>query len=350
MQELKTTRQKRYSWFIGTDISRNKLDHAVMKGSTFLFHRETGNDVISIKEFIKELKDLPGFSLAKSIFCMENTGVYCNHLIEVLQKLKANIVREPSVHIMKRLGVLRGKTDKLDAIRIVEYAHKYREVLRLLKPRRKVIDHLAQLNTLRTRLVAYHKALRLPIQEESYFIKKKTSAENKRLCARSILSLQLDIIEVDKQIDLVIQNDVELKRLFEIIVSVRNVGRVTAIHLLITTNEFKSITDPKKFACYAGIAPFAIESGLKKPKRRVSQMANKKMKSLLHLCALQSMRFCPDLRPYYLKKTLEEGKAPMAVLNAIRYKIILRIFACINQNRLYVKSYCRGNDIIFINE
>ena len=35
---------KAYTYFIGIDISKNKLDYAVMQGKTFLFHIEADND------------------------------------------------------------------------------------------------------------------------------------------------------------------------------------------------------------------------------------------------------------------------------------------------------------------
>jgi len=31
----------------------------------------------------------------------------------------------------------------------------------------------------------------------------------------------------------------------------------------------------------------------------------------------------------------------MSVINAVRNKLILRIFACVNQNRPYEKNYCK---------
>lgn len=35
-----TTKPKQFKWFIGTDVSRNELDFAVMKGKKLLFHAE----------------------------------------------------------------------------------------------------------------------------------------------------------------------------------------------------------------------------------------------------------------------------------------------------------------------
>lgn len=72
---------KKFTYFIGIDVSRNELDYGVMQDKQFLFHRETKNDPIEIRSFIQELKALPKFTISKSVFCMEHTGIYCNHLL-----------------------------------------------------------------------------------------------------------------------------------------------------------------------------------------------------------------------------------------------------------------------------
>jgi len=121
----------------------------------------------------------------------------------------------------------------------------------------------------------------------------------------------------------------------KIITSIPAVGPVTALNIILTTNEFKNINNPKKFACYSGVAPFVKESGKFKGKPRVSHMANKKMKRLLHLCAMVAKKVVPEITAYYNRKT-GEGKNPMSVLNAIRNKLIARVFACVNKNSTYM--------------
>ena len=61
------------------------------------------------------------------------------------------------------------------------------------------------------------------------------------------------------------------------------ISQTTAAEMVLTTNEFKAITDPKQYACYAGVVPFEHSSGQYKGKAKVSQIANKQVKSLLHL-------------------------------------------------------------------
>ncbi|MDO1450251.1 hypothetical protein Q0590_28480 [Rhodocytophaga aerolata] len=45
-----------------------------------------------------------------------------------------------------------------------------------------------------------------------------------------------------------------------------------------------------------------------------------------------------ELQDYFLRK-VAEGKNKMAVINAVRNKLISRIFAVVKQNRKYEKNY-----------
>jgi transposase len=108
---------------------------------------------------------------------------------------------------------------------------------------------------------------------------------------------------------------------------------------IVTTNEFKNFTCPKKFACYAGVAPFEHTSGTSiKGRPRLSRKANMSMKALLHMAALVSMQYNEELRNFY-ERRVAEGKSKMSVLNMIRNKLIHRVFACVRDNRKYENSY-----------
>jgi transposase len=343
---MNSTKATIYTYFIGVDISRDKLDIAVMSGSVLLFHREIKNDPNDILIFIRDLKTLPKFVMTRAVFCMEATGIYCNPLLNTLKKFHANAVRENPLQILNSTGAIRGKNDKVDAIRIANYAYKNRHELKLKTPRRHPIEQLAHLSALRRRLVATVKALKTPLKEQQVFIPKNINKEVILLCNNSLVALANDIQAVNDAIAKVISDDDHIRRLNEIITSVPNVGAVTALQIIIATNELRDFNNPKKFACYAGIAPFGNESGTHKGKTRVSHLANKEIKALLHLCAIGAIRGNPEIKAYFVRKTQKEGKAKMLVVNAVRFKLVLRIFACLNQNRCYVKDYKRSDNSI----
>lgn len=338
---LKQDKDMEFTYFIGTDVSKNELDFAVMQGKNLLFHKEIENSPQAINTFIKELSKLPDFSLSKTIFCMEHTGIYNNHLLVYLHKKKANICLEAATQIKNSLGNIRGKNDKIDSIRIAEYAYKNREGLRLWLPKREVIQALAHLAATRSRLLGAQKLLKTPLMESKKFVSKSIRNQNLKICNRTLNSIEADIEKSEKAIDNIIAGDVELKRLFGLITSVDGIGKVTATQIIIATNEFKDINEPKKFACYSGVAPFTKDSGIFKGRARVSHMANKKIKTLLHMASIVAIQYNVDLKSYYERKVKEENKNKMSVINAVRNKLILRIFACVNQNRKYEKNYIR---------
>jgi transposase len=151
--------------------------------------------------------------------------------------------------------------------------------------------------------------------------------------------VETSLNNVEKAIMAIIKADPELKRLFDLATSVSGIGKVIAVQMIITTNEFKDIDNAKSYACYAGLAPYLEESGVFKGKGRVSHMANKKVKTLLHMAALVAIQHNDELRLYYQKKVDIDKKNKMSVLNAVRNKLVHRVFACINQNRKYQKNY-----------
>ena len=62
------------------------------------------------------------------------------------------------------------------------------------------------------------------------------------------LTAQIDAIE--EEMKMRVLNDHKLSRLYLIITSIKGLSFVTAIKILITTNEFKKINSPKSLSCH----------------------------------------------------------------------------------------------------
>lgn len=328
-----------YTHFVGVDVSKATLDFALISGKELVFSVQTSNDLSGIREFMKQMgARYPKLKLEETLFCMEHTGVYNEHLLDFLFSKKANVCLEVATRIKMSSGLQRGKNDKVDAIRIAQYAYKNREDLKLWQPKREVLQQLKTLSGLRNRLINAKKQLAVAHNETIPF-DKKASGIIKVHCQSSIRAIEQDITKTEKAMEKVISSDEQLSRLFKIITSVQGIGKVTATEMIITTNEFKDIDDPKKFACYSGIAPFEHTSGSSiKGKNRVSHRANKAMKTLLHMAALAAISCNQDIKSYYNKKLLE-NKNKMTIINAVRNKLVHRVFSCVNNNRLYQNKY-----------
>lgn len=53
---------------------------------------------------------------------------------------------------------------------------------------------------------------------------------------------------------------------------------------------------------------------------------------------LSAINHCEELRDYYQRK-VAQGKNKMLVINAVRNKLVLRIFATVRNNQKYDKNY-----------
>jgi hypothetical protein len=71
---------------------------------------------------------------------------------------------------------------------------------------------------------------------------------------------------------------------------------------------------------------------------RTSKKADKPIKTVHHMAALSAIRIKGDLQCFYQRKVAED-KNRMAVLNAVRNKIIHKIFAVVMDQRNYLKNY-----------
>lgn len=76
--------------FVGIDVSKDTLDYSlVCDGQQIWPERE--NSIKGIKAFIKALSKKGIKDLSNSIFCLEHTGIYSNHLISFLTDNKLKI-------------------------------------------------------------------------------------------------------------------------------------------------------------------------------------------------------------------------------------------------------------------
>ncbi len=297
------------------------------------------NKPAAIKRWLLKTLKRHNIELANCRFCIEQTGIYCNHLISVLQEIDAIFSVENATRIKYSNGLIRGKNDKVDAFRIGQYAVRYSDRLRDYQPKRDLIHQLDELDKLRKKLMAHRNAHKVCQREKNAFLSETITAVTDPHVTETVEFLDKKIKAVEKQMDELIKSDERLNFLMKLICSVPGIGKVTARAFIIITNEFKNGFSAKQMACYCGVAPFQYESGTSlKHKDRVSHKANKKMKTLLHLCAVSVGRTNSDLGRYY-KRKLKQGKHKMSVLNAVRNKLIHRVFAVVKNEKMYEKDY-----------
>lgn len=327
--------------FIGIDISKATLDVCILSssGNTAIHYHQFCNNT---KGFIQLLKWLKQKSETVPIedwrVCMENTGMYSLELNCFLDEKGIWQAMENALQIKRSMGVVRGKTDKADCKTIALYAYRFYDKLKQYVLPGRTLLRLKALFAQRERLVSMHSQLQVGNQSMKGYARelvKDIEKQNEKL----LKSLSEQIKVVDKLLKECLQKDEELQRKARLIQSVPGIGQQIAAYLLIVSRGMNSFSTAREFACYSGCAPFAHTSGSSiRGKTKVHFIANRKMKMLLHMAAMNAVTFNDELKGYYQRK-VAEGKNPMSVLNAVRFKLICRIFSVVNRNEEFKKEY-----------
>lgn len=331
---------KQITHYFGFDVSKEKLDMSIVSSDgKVLDYLEIANTKQQIKKELSKVMKKYGLQQEQSVFCVENTGVYSLPITTYLYSISAQIWLASSIDIKKSMGLIRGKNDKIDSVRIALYAMRNIDKFKLWEPSREVLLKLDSLLKTRNRLLKAKQMLRVPVAEIQYFVDRQIVLTSKKHSQASIHAINKDIKLVEKEILQLVHRDDQVLRQYQILTSIPGIGMITAINLMVKTKEFTAFETAEQFACYCGLAPFEHTSGSSvRGKTRVSHYADKKIKTILHLAALSTITSKGELREYYQRK-VNAGKNKMAVLNAIRNKIIHRAFCCIRENRLYEKNY-----------
>ena len=325
-----------FSFYAGADCSKKTIDFVVFDGQAFSHQMKVSNNIDAICEYFNNLEDLDMGDLA---LCMEHTGVYGENLIAACISLGIAIYIEGGYQIKHSLGLMRGKSDALDAKRIAEYAFRFNDKLHFYTPERQVIKELKLLRACRIRLIKSKNLLLVPINELKPFSSPESVQMLQHSVYKTIAAIDQDIKDIETKIKNIIDQDDNLKKLRKLITSVPNVGDVTATELIIKTNEFKKFDSAKKLACFSGVVPFEYSSGSSiRGRVRISHRADKTLKTLLHLCAMSAINSKGELFEYYTKK-VNQGKNKMCVVNAVRNKILKRVFAVVKNQTMYQKKF-----------
>lgn len=327
-------------YFIGIDVSKKNLDCCLLYNGIVVKQDVIGNHQKSIESYLYTMCTEQGIKSEQLILCAEYTGLYIYPLITTCQSFGYKLWMEDPTQIKYSSGLQRGKNDAVDAKRIALYAFRYIDRMKLYHRPSSSLESLkllsSELNMLCIDKAKYKGQLS---DQKEYMPNNIYKLKSKRL-ALLIKELDKAIHNIEENIENIITENEQLSHQMKLLLTVEGIGKKTALKVILETQAFTKFTDSRKFCCHAGVAPFSYLSGSSQySKNRVSQRANKSIKSLLHLAALSALqRKDSELRIYYDRK-IAEGKNKMCVLNAVRAKLIARMFAVIKNNSMYSFSY-----------
>lgn len=327
----------KFTYFIGIDISKDSFDVCFCSEEhpDRFVHGKFANSAAGCRQLLAWLKKHK-VALDQCFFAMEHTGWYTLELCCFLQDQQLGFALYSPLHLKRSLGLARGKNDRVDAQRIAHYAFLHRHKLTpTLLPSASLLK-LKNLFAFRERLVKNQASLKQTIKDL-----KDTAhlVDNKFIIRQSEKQLKLvkeQVQQTEKQIESAIKEDDQLQNSLRLLCSIPGIGLVTAVALILATNNFTAFSDSRKFASYCGVAPFEHTSGTSiRGRTKTSHLANKRVKALLSNGAASAIQSDEELKAYFHRK-VAEGKPKMVVINAVRAKLINRIFATINRGTEYV--------------
>jgi transposase len=325
---------QRKEFFVGVDVSKETLDVAIYGTKN---HLKIANNSEGFKQLQAWLKSL-SISLNDCWIVMEYTGGYEYRLVQFCQSKQVTFTRVPGLEIKKSLGMQRGKNDKIDARRISEYGYQKRDKLTEHKMCNAAITRLKQLLTQRSGFVNDRKAHEHRMKELLSMMDFKANEPVIKFYKQAVDFAIKMIDKVEAEINKLINANETMNRTYKLITSIPGIGKVNGWMTIAYTNNFESFTDGRKYGAYCGVVPYEHLSGKSiKGKSRVSHMANKNIKADLDMAAKASVTHDPEMKAYYQRRAAL-GKHHMAILNEVKFKLILRMFAVVNKGEVYVKN------------
>ena len=322
--------------FIGIDVSKKQLDCCLLCNGVIVRQDVISNHQKSIESYLSMICSEENIDAEQIVVCAEYTGLYIYPLVVVCQSNSYKLWLEDPTQIKYSSGLQRGKNDAIDAKRIALYASRYIDRIKIYQKPSASIESIkllsAELNMLCVDRAKYQAQLS---DQKEYMPDNIYKLKSKRL-SLLIKELEKAIKSIEAEIEHVVNEDILLSRQMELLLSIEGIGKKTSLKMILETQAFTRFTDSRKFCCHAGVAPFSYVSGSSQhSKNRVSQRANKSIKTLLHLASLSAIqKKDSELRVYYERK-IAEGKNKMSVINAIRAKLIARMFAVIKKDEFY---------------
>ena len=319
---------------IGADLSKKSIDLVCHLLNT---HLQIKNSITGFKDLLQWMWHQK-INPSETMIVMEHTGLYSYCFEKFLHQHQIAFCKVNALAIKRSIGIVRGKTDKLDAARIAAYGYEKKEKLVVDLPASDALKRLQLLHSTRERLVRHRASLTCAIKEYRHIgIPEKDILMQTQL--QLIKNFDKQIEKLMSEIETIINQQEPLKYNFNLLQSIKGVGKILSLTAIIKTHNFTRFANARKFACFCGTAPFEHSSGTSiRKKSRVSHLADKQMKSLLDLSAKSAIQYDKELREYYLKRT-EAGKSKMSTINVVRNKILYRMFAIIKRQTPFTENY-----------
>lgn len=311
--------------FIGIDISKEYFDVALYAKDKLKTRRY---DKDQINKFIKSIDP-------QSHCVMESTGTYHLTLAHALHqaKITLSVVNPLSAKRFNQSRMIRAKTDKTDAIMLIEYAKAINPAP--WSPDPAFFTHLQQLLSINGQLVKQRTAITNQLEAISFSVYKSKGAQ--KSLQRQLKYIETELEKLDKEMQEIAQEN--LKEEHQALSSIPGIGSKTALALLVYSRGMTSFESYKQLSSYFGLCPRTISSGTSiRGRGGICKMGMGYIRMLLYMCARSAKKYNRTCKELY-ERLLLAGKAKKLALIAVANKLLKQAFAIIKNKTIYNPNF-----------
>lgn len=261
-----------------------------------------------------------------ALVVFEATGIYDLELREALRQAGIRFARiNPArARDFARASGQLAKTDPIDARMLAAFARAMRPATeQVISPARNTLARLAKR---RDQLV------HMRAQEKN----RRSEAEDRAMVeriARLIEILDREIAEIEVDIGALVNAEPELADDAQLMRSMPGVGPVACMQLIAQMPELGRI-GPKQAAALAGLAPFNVDSGAYRGKRKIGG-GRKRVRDALYMAALNAVRRADHFKTFYARLR-NAGKPAKLALIAVARKLLTVLNAMMRDRKAYL--------------
>lgn len=315
--------------YAGIDIAKQSFDVTWQGAGGEKVHSSFANDEKGFKALVKWL----GKQGAKTAaVCMEATNIYWEGLAEYLHGAgyRVSVVNPARIAGYARSQMQRNKNDKLDSGVICDFCATQQPEAWVppsatQKELRSLERHRDDLQKMRT-------------QTQNRLATTK-GAKVRESLQRLLDRLNEEMAEMDKQMEILVEETPTLKTNFDLLRSIISFGPRTALKLLAEMYDLAAYRSADAAAADAGVTPATYESGTtvrKKPK--MSKVGKAAVRGALFLPAMSAIRFNP-LMQTFAERLRSKGKSEKVIIGAVMRKLMHLAYGVLKHQTPFDPNY-----------
>lgn len=311
--------------YVGIDVSKDTLDVTLRWDGKNGEHRVVNNDASGISQLIKWLAKQKASSIHA---CLEATGQYGDEVAERLhgQGYGVSVVNPLCTKSYARAGLVRNQNDKVDSRLLAEFCEKQEP--RLWMPPSPLHKALRALS----RRLDDLEVMRQAERNRLHAAKRQEETLRKGL-EEHIAFLTAQLEAVKQELARLLDEDPELKRQKQLLVSIKGIGKLTAVRFLAELGDLREFANARQLAAFLGLTPEFKTSGKSvHSKPRMSKRGNAAVRKMLFMPAVSAKNTNPIVKAFCERLALSR-KCDMSLVGAAMHKLAHLMFGVIHSGK-----------------